>query len=195
MRVAGLTGGIAAGKSTATRLLRERGIPVIDCDAIAHHYTKIGGWGYRRVVAAFGPDVLLPSGRALCAWTPIPTHAILGTSAIARPDTTLWLTLAFSCTSQRLAARARPPSPGSSRRTRAPLMRQGPADATGPRTQCGTASARTHTHVPCSHLYLLCAQASWTGLSLGVSSSLTRPCARSSTRRHTCQWPLKFSNR
>jgi dephospho-CoA kinase len=36
MLVVGLSGGIAAGKSTVTRLLIHLGIPVIDCDRIAH---------------------------------------------------------------------------------------------------------------------------------------------------------------
>lgn len=41
MRVAGLTGGIACGKSTVSRLLhQEHGLPVIDCDLIAHQVTK-----------------------------------------------------------------------------------------------------------------------------------------------------------
>jgi dephospho-CoA kinase len=36
MLVVGLSGGIAAGKSTVTRQLISLGIPVIDCDRIAH---------------------------------------------------------------------------------------------------------------------------------------------------------------
>ena len=35
MRVVGLTGGIASGKSTATKLFSEQGVPVIDCDEAA----------------------------------------------------------------------------------------------------------------------------------------------------------------
>lgn len=35
MRVAGLTGGIATGKSTAAALLESHQVPVIDCDKIA----------------------------------------------------------------------------------------------------------------------------------------------------------------
>lgn len=36
MLLAGLTGGIASGKSTFAAFLRELGIPIIDCDLIAH---------------------------------------------------------------------------------------------------------------------------------------------------------------
>lgn len=45
MRLAGLTGGIACGKSTVTRMLREEQITVIDSDAIAQETTqKVQGW-------------------------------------------------------------------------------------------------------------------------------------------------------
>ncbi len=40
MKIVGLTGGIATGKSTVTNLIRQHGIPVIDCDEIAHLVTK-----------------------------------------------------------------------------------------------------------------------------------------------------------
>eukprot|EP00955_Chlamydomonas_euryale_P057281 356704-Chlamydomonas_euryale.AAC.21 len=40
MRVVGLSGGIACGKSTATTLLRNRGVEVIDCDQLAHEVVK-----------------------------------------------------------------------------------------------------------------------------------------------------------
>ena len=40
MKLVGLTGGIASGKSAVTRLLREAGVPVVDCDDIAHDVVK-----------------------------------------------------------------------------------------------------------------------------------------------------------
>lgn len=40
MRIVGLTGGIATGKSTVTNLIRRSGVSVIDCDEIAHLVTK-----------------------------------------------------------------------------------------------------------------------------------------------------------
>ena len=36
MRLVGLSGGIACGKSTVTSCLRAKGVTVIDCDEIAH---------------------------------------------------------------------------------------------------------------------------------------------------------------
>jgi hypothetical protein len=63
MRVVGLTGGIACGKSTVSAQLKQQGIHLIDCDAIAHAVTAQGAWGYWRVVAAFGRNILLANGR------------------------------------------------------------------------------------------------------------------------------------
>lgn len=42
MRIVGLTGGIASGKSTVARMLAERGVPVIDADAIAREVVAPG---------------------------------------------------------------------------------------------------------------------------------------------------------
>ncbi|MGH8753111.1 MAG: dephospho-CoA kinase, partial [Burkholderiales bacterium] len=39
----GLTGGIGCGKSSAARMFAERGILVVDTDAIAHQLTAPGG--------------------------------------------------------------------------------------------------------------------------------------------------------
>jgi len=35
MRIVGLTGGIASGKSTVSNLLKSHGIPVVDADVVA----------------------------------------------------------------------------------------------------------------------------------------------------------------
>lgn len=59
----GLTGGIASGKSTVSRMLRELGAPVIDADAIVHALQEPGGPAYGPIVAAFGPSVVGPDGR------------------------------------------------------------------------------------------------------------------------------------
>ena len=57
--IVGLTGGIATGKSTVTRMFLDQGIPVIDTDKIArdlfHHDTEV----YRDILAHFGEDILL----------------------------------------------------------------------------------------------------------------------------------------
>lgn len=63
MRVVGLTGGIACGKSVVSAQLRQKGFDVIDADVIAREVVEPGCWGYRRVLAAFGPEVLKPDGQ------------------------------------------------------------------------------------------------------------------------------------
>jgi dephospho-CoA kinase len=58
MRVIGLTGGIASGKSTVARMLRELGAQVIDADLVAREVVEPGTPGYEDVVRTFGRDVL-----------------------------------------------------------------------------------------------------------------------------------------
>ena len=58
----GLTGGIGAGKSEVSRRLAAHGAVVIDADAIAREVVEPGTPGLAEVVAAFGPEVLLPDG-------------------------------------------------------------------------------------------------------------------------------------
>jgi len=59
----GLTGGIGSGKSEVSRRLAAYGAIVIDADAIAREVVEPGTQGLAEVVAAFGPEVLLPDGR------------------------------------------------------------------------------------------------------------------------------------
>ena len=61
MRV-GLTGGVAAGKSTVSALLAELGAVVVDADLLAREVVAPGTEGLAEVVAAFGPDVLTDDG-------------------------------------------------------------------------------------------------------------------------------------
>ena len=58
----GLTGGIAAGKSTVAAALVELGAVLIDADAIAREAVGPGTAGLAAVVAEFGPGVLTPDG-------------------------------------------------------------------------------------------------------------------------------------
>lgn len=58
----GLTGGVAAGKSTVAARVRELGVPVVDADAIARDVVAVGSEGLGAVRAAFGDDVLRPDG-------------------------------------------------------------------------------------------------------------------------------------
>ncbi|BDG05948.1 dephospho-CoA kinase [Anaeromyxobacter oryzae] len=62
MRVVGLTGGIASGKSTFAALLRARGLPVVDADALAREVVTAGSPALARIAAEFGPAVLAPDG-------------------------------------------------------------------------------------------------------------------------------------
>ena len=55
--VVGLTGGIGSGKSAAAALFAERGITVVDTDAIAHSLTAPGGGAMAAIRAEFGAAV------------------------------------------------------------------------------------------------------------------------------------------
>ncbi|TQD71688.1 hypothetical protein C1H46_042770 [Malus baccata] len=63
MRIVGLTGGIASGKSTVSNLFKEHGIPVVDADLVARDVLKKGTGGWKKVVSAFGEDILQPDGQ------------------------------------------------------------------------------------------------------------------------------------
>ncbi|MBL9044683.1 MAG: dephospho-CoA kinase [Myxococcales bacterium] len=56
--VVGLTGGIASGKSTIGKLLRELGATVVDADEVARAVVQPGQSAYRKLVAAFGSAIL-----------------------------------------------------------------------------------------------------------------------------------------
>jgi dephospho-CoA kinase len=62
MRLIGLTGGIATGKSTVDRMLTRRGATVIDADALAREAMRPGEPTLDRVVERFGEDVRRPDG-------------------------------------------------------------------------------------------------------------------------------------
>lgn len=62
MLLVGLTGGIGSGKSTAARMLAERGAVVLDADAFAREAIAPGTPGYDRVVDLFGPGFIGPDG-------------------------------------------------------------------------------------------------------------------------------------
>lgn len=62
MHVFGLTGGIASGKSTVTRVLRELGAEVLDADVIAREVVEPGTPGLAAVAARF-PGVVGSDGR------------------------------------------------------------------------------------------------------------------------------------
>ena len=62
MKVIGLTGGIGSGKSTVSRFLAELGVVILDADKVGHEAYKPDTEAWREVVAAFGRQILTPSG-------------------------------------------------------------------------------------------------------------------------------------
>jgi dephospho-CoA kinase len=58
----GLTGGLASGKSTVANLLRRRGVPVVDADAVVRRLYRRGEAGAERVKELFGDAVLTSAG-------------------------------------------------------------------------------------------------------------------------------------
>jgi dephospho-CoA kinase len=58
----GLTGGIASGKSLVSAMLAEKGVPVIEADRVGHESYCRGSEVHRRVVEAFGPEIVGPDG-------------------------------------------------------------------------------------------------------------------------------------
>ena len=58
----GLTGGIASGKSTVTKMIRGLGIPVIDADQVARDVVKVGEEAYEQIIKTFGQDILQENG-------------------------------------------------------------------------------------------------------------------------------------
>lgn len=63
MRVIGLTGGIASGKSTVTDILKKRfNYIVIDADQLARQAVELGSPGLDKVAAVFGQKVLNENG-------------------------------------------------------------------------------------------------------------------------------------
>jgi len=62
MIVAGLTGGIATGKSTVAAVFEAAGARLIDADRIARDVVRKGTSAYRDIVAHFGKDVVCGDG-------------------------------------------------------------------------------------------------------------------------------------
>src|SRR5215510_4242522 len=62
MRVVGLTGGIATGKSTVAAMLRRLGATVIDADEATRAVQARGTEGLQRLAQEFGPGIITPDG-------------------------------------------------------------------------------------------------------------------------------------
>lgn len=62
MRVFGLTGGIASGKSVVLGVFRDEGVATVDADEVARAVVERGSEGLRAIVDALGTGVLTKDG-------------------------------------------------------------------------------------------------------------------------------------
>lgn len=62
--IIGLTGGIASGKSTISRMIMEFGFPIVDADIVAREIVEIGEDTYLKIIEVFG-EVILQEDRTL----------------------------------------------------------------------------------------------------------------------------------
>ena len=58
MRLVGLTGGIASGKSTVAAILRHLGASIINADELAREVVQPKEHAWKEIIATFGPDIL-----------------------------------------------------------------------------------------------------------------------------------------
>ncbi len=63
VRIIGITGGIASGKSTVTEFLRQQGYQVIDADQVVHELQEPGERLYQALLSTFGSSILQEDGR------------------------------------------------------------------------------------------------------------------------------------
>ena len=76
--IIGLTGGIASGKSTASKYFAERGAYVIDSDKLGHRAYEPGTEAFAAVARTFGPEVVGANGRI--------DRKVLGGKVFGRPE-------------------------------------------------------------------------------------------------------------
>lgn len=62
IRVIGLTGGIASGKSSVGRFFEENGVTVIDADRLSREVVQPGSGCLERIIALFGSGILASDG-------------------------------------------------------------------------------------------------------------------------------------
>lgn len=60
--ILGLTGSIATGKSTVSKIFKEQGFPVVDADVGAREVVKPGTEGLSEIKKQFGDNVILTDG-------------------------------------------------------------------------------------------------------------------------------------
>lgn len=59
MKIIGLTGGIATGKSTVSQWLREAGFPIVDADVVAREVVEPGTPALEKIKLTFGPQLIV----------------------------------------------------------------------------------------------------------------------------------------
>jgi dephospho-CoA kinase len=62
MKLIGVTGGIASGKSTVSKRFAQLGAVVVDADALAREVVEPGTAGLAEIERVFGPSVIAPDG-------------------------------------------------------------------------------------------------------------------------------------
>ena len=62
MKVLGITGGVGMGKSATADFLRQRGVRIVDTDAIARDLVTVEQPAWREIVAAFGAEIVDAQG-------------------------------------------------------------------------------------------------------------------------------------
>lgn len=60
VKLVGLTGGIASGKSTVAKILEHLGAAIVNADVLAREVVEPDQEAWKDIVARFGPDVLQP---------------------------------------------------------------------------------------------------------------------------------------
>jgi dephospho-CoA kinase len=60
VKLVGLTGGIASGKSTVAKILESLGAAIVNADALSREVVEPGREAWQEIAAAFGAEVLQP---------------------------------------------------------------------------------------------------------------------------------------
>jgi dephospho-CoA kinase len=60
VKLVGLTGGIASGKSTVAKILESLGAAIVNADALSREVVEPGREAWQEIVVAFGAEVLQP---------------------------------------------------------------------------------------------------------------------------------------
>jgi dephospho-CoA kinase len=62
MMIIGLTGSIASGKSTVSKMLEEQGYPIVDADLVARKVVEPGSITLQEISEEFGSDIIQKDG-------------------------------------------------------------------------------------------------------------------------------------